>query len=130
MRALVDCRWYVAWKLLLVDDTVVQVVFQVLGALTAAMAVEDSEDLDVRPILNCRVFVWRMNYIEDDCYSVFVVLPDQPDICVGCKAFDAPESFVRDLAVLKVRKSMVVVRCRRTTYGSVSDWLLNLTTEE
>ena len=49
--ALSDGRGYIRRELRLQDHVVVQVVFEVLGTLTASMSIVDTEDLELGPLV-------------------------------------------------------------------------------
>lgn len=71
------------------------------------MAVIDPEDLNVRPVLDWRQFIYRVDHIKDDGDSIFVVLADQAYVGVRAESFDCAEPFVRYLAILEVREPVV-----------------------
>lgn len=86
----VDCSRDVRRKVWLNDDVVMKLVFEVLSALAATMAIEHAEYLESRPLLVCqlgRLGSW-LDHVEDDGDSVLVGLADSSYICVSCKRFD------------------------------------------
>ena len=57
-----------------------QVVFEVLCALTSTVPVVDAENLYVGPVRDHRQLVQGVNNVQNNCYSIFVVLSDQAKV--------------------------------------------------
>ena len=85
------------------DDIIVKVVFQIFSAFMAAVAVEDAEDLNFRPVRNTSPFLFRLDDIQNDGDTVFVDFTHRADICIGCKWANATESFGWSFAYLEER---------------------------
>jgi hypothetical protein len=51
-----------------------QVILEIFCTFAPAMAIVNAEDLYIRPVLNNRQLIHRMNYIQNDRYPVFIVL--------------------------------------------------------
>lgn len=92
----VDGLLDVVWEVLLQDDVVVQVLLEVFSTLVAAMAVVDSEDLDLWPLvlLDLVLFAIRLNNIQNDCNPVFIYFSDEAHVGVSGERFDNAELFV------------------------------------
>ena len=65
----------------LFDDELVQVVTQEISTGTAAMPVVDAKERALRPVLVGPT--WRLQNVENDAHTVFVVVPHQPLVRIG-----------------------------------------------
>lgn len=74
MSPLLDCRVDIVWEIRQIDNTIVQIVFKVFGALAPAMAVINSKDLYVGPVRYLRLFLWRVDHIQNYSYPIFIIL--------------------------------------------------------
>jgi hypothetical protein len=103
VRALPDGLWDVAWKLGLQYHIVMKIVFEILGTFTASMAIVHSEYLKFRPLLRWDLwyFLGWLYDIENDGDSIFVGLPHDTHIGIGCECFNRSERLRADLASLK-----------------------------
>ena len=83
-----------------------EVFFQILSALVASMAIVDCENLNLRPLVFCdfRLLAERLNYVENNCYSIFICLSDKPNMSVCRKRPNNSELFIGCLGVLKIRE--------------------------
>jgi hypothetical protein len=86
-----------------------KMVFEVFSAFASTVAVKDTKDLYVRPVLHLRMLVGRMDNVQYDSNPVLVVLSDQAHISVGREGFDCSESFIGYLAILEVWQTMVCI---------------------
>ena len=64
-----------------------QVVSQEIGASVATMSIEDSEKAALWPVLDILLGLW-LHDVEHDADPVFVVVPDDALVRVGCIADD------------------------------------------
>jgi len=101
MATLEDGRSHVLGELGAHYYVVVQVLFQVLGALVASVAVVHREDLDLGPLFLChlRLFQHRLDDVEDNGNSVFVGFANKADVGVGRERLNHSEFFTRRLRV-------------------------------
>jgi hypothetical protein len=97
LAALLNSLRNVLGKLRLHHNVVVQVVFQVLGALVSAMPVENAKNLDLGPTVRLGRFVLRLDDIEYDCDTIFVCLAHSANIGVGRKGSHNPKGLLRAL---------------------------------
>lgn len=84
-------------------DVVVEMLFQVLCALVAAVAVVDSEDLDFGPEIVGEFGLlgdW-LDHVEDDGDSILVCFSDQADVGVRSEGTDDAEFLVGCLGILE-----------------------------
>lgn len=70
-------------KLLVLDDELMQVVSQEVGTGVATVTVKDAEEGALWPMLNVLLLRW-LHDVQDDAYSVFVVVTDDALVGVGC----------------------------------------------
>lgn len=84
-------------------DLVVKVLFQVLSALVASVAIVHCEDLNFGPVDlgHFRLFGLGLYHIQDDRYSVLIRFPHQPNMCISRKRSHHPKPFIRRLRILK-----------------------------
>ena len=75
-------------KLLVLNNEVMEVVSQVVGAGRPAMAVENSEEADLRPINVEVLFVFGLKNVQDYADAVFVIISYNPLIGVGSIRLD------------------------------------------
>jgi hypothetical protein len=80
-----------------------QIVFQVLRALAASMAIVDAENLDVRPVRHHRQLVEGVDNVQNDRYPVLIVLTNQANVGVGREGSHGPKALVGYFAVLEIR---------------------------
>ena len=72
-------------ELIVLDDKVVQVVSQVVGAVAASVAIEHPEEADLRPLHpGGQLFVARLQNVQNYAYSVFVVVADDALVRICC----------------------------------------------
>lgn len=88
-----------------------QVILEILCTFASTMAIVNAKDLYIRPVLNNRQLIHRMNYIQNDRYPIFIVLANESNICIGAERFDCSKRLVRDLTILEVWKP-VIERCQ------------------
>lgn len=82
-EAFADGLYWVLRELLVLDDEIVQIVAQVVGAGGASVAVEDSEEADLRPLdVQMLLVLWLQN-VQYYRNTVLVVVPDDALIRVG-----------------------------------------------
>lgn len=74
-------------------NVVVEGVFYKFSATLASMTIKNTENLDFGPVLDSRLLCWRLDYVEDDCYSVFIGFADGAYIGVGGEGADCAEGF-------------------------------------
>ena len=53
----------------------VQVVTEELGALVATMAIVDSKEGALRPVVNLALLALRLHNVQNDCHAVLIVVP-------------------------------------------------------
>lgn len=106
VRALADGLGDVGWKFWLKDDIVVQVIFEILCALTASMAVVHTKDLQFGPFVSwdTRCLLSRLYNVENDRDPVLVCLSYDSDIGVCSEGLDHAKRLRRDLASLEERQ--------------------------
>lgn len=80
-----------------------QMVFQVLGALAATVAIVDAKDLQFWPLVtgHPRFFRGGLDHIKNDRNSVFVGLTDYTYVCVCREGLDGAKCFSTNLARLE-----------------------------
>ena len=103
LAAFIDGRAHVLRKHRVHDDVVVERVFEVLRALVSSMPVENSKNLNFRPICNLVCLFLGLDHIQDNCDSVFVALPHRAHIRVRSEGTHAAKGFGAGLRVLEVR---------------------------
>ena len=83
-----------------------QVVFEVLGAPAASMAVIDAKDLQLRPLVSGypRSLLGRLDHVKYDRDSILVGLAHDADICVCCEGPHHAKGLRADLARLEERQ--------------------------
>ena len=83
-----------------------QVILEVLGALTPSMAVIDTENLEFGPLIGwyTRRLLGRLDYVQDDRNSVLVCFPYDSHVRVGSEGLYCAESLGTDLTSLKEGK--------------------------
>lgn len=87
------------------QDFNVEFFLEIFSAFVASMAVEDCENLDMRPVWGFRlVGSQRINCVKNNGYSVFVVIPDETTMCVCGETVDTAESFVRSFRKLEIQE--------------------------
>ncbi len=87
-------------KCIVLDDVIVQVVAQELGAAVATMAVEDSEERDAPPqrfLVPLRLGTGQVDYYG---YTVFVRFPNYAHRSIGSVRLDQPIGLGRALGQL------------------------------
>lgn len=80
-----------------------QIIFQVLRALAASMAIIDAENLDVWPVGHHRQLVEGVDNVQNDRDPVLIVLTNQSDVGVGREGSHGPKALVGYFAVLEIR---------------------------
>ena len=90
-------------ELWLQDDVVVEVVFEVLGALAAPVPVVDAEDLQLGPLLggDTRHFLRGLDHVEDDRDPVLVCLAHDADVSIRCEGFHRAKGLRAHLTCLE-----------------------------
>lgn len=79
-KALDQCFPRVSGEMLALNDIIVQVVPQVLGAYMAPMTVEDAKETDLGPLSLPMLVLW-LKYVQDNANPVLVVFSN--DALVG-----------------------------------------------
>lgn len=81
------------------DDVVMKVLFQVLCALVATMAIVHSENLYLWPVrlLDLWLLAERLDHIQNNGNSVLICLSDKAHMGVGCERLDYTEFLVGSL---------------------------------
>lgn len=83
-------------------------IFQILSASTATMAIIDTKYLNVRPVIDDWFLLWRMDNIQYNSYPVFILLSYQAYISVCWKCLYSTKSLRRYFAALEIRQALVV----------------------
>ena len=80
-----------------------QVVFEILGAPAASMAVIDAKDLQFRPPVSgdTRSLLCWLDHVENDRDSILVGLAHDANICVSCEGPHHAKGLRADLARLE-----------------------------
>jgi hypothetical protein len=65
-----------------------KVIFEIFSTFATSMTVIDPEDLNVWPISYHWQLIYWMNNVEDDRYSIFIILPDKSYISVCGETFN------------------------------------------
>ena len=84
-----------------------QIIFEILRAFASSMTVIDAEYLYIRPVLDHRQFINRMNYVKNNCYPVFIILTNKSNISISTERFNCSKCFVRNLTILEIWESIV-----------------------
>ena len=95
------------------DNLIMKVLFQILGALIAAMTIINRENLDLRPLIigNFGLLCGRLNNVENDSDSVLICFPHETNMCVGCERPDDSEPLIAGFWVLEYSKLRTVPYC-------------------
>ena len=106
-RAFHYCCLNVLRELLLHNNVVVEVFFQIFSALIASVTIINCENLYFRPIIlwNLVMFSLWLNDVENNRYSVFIWFSNQPNVSVCCERPHNSELFRRSFSILERRKS-------------------------
>lgn len=72
-----NCLPWVLWEKRVFDNELVKVVSQEVSAGVASMAVKHPEEAALGPVLNV-LLAWRLHYVQNDTYPVFIVVSDYP----------------------------------------------------
>ena len=123
-------------KLLVLDHEVMQVVPEVVSTGRATMAIEDTKEADLRPLYFLICFVLRLQYVQNDTDSIFVVVSDYTLVCICCVGLDNPTLFLtslRWLVILKldgfgVQHSRIVTEQQGLNFNELNVWILGLLT--
>ena len=75
-------------EVLILNDEIVEVVTQVVGTGGSSVAIEDSEEADLRPLNVEVLFALRLEDVEDDRNAIFVVISDNSLISVSSVRFN------------------------------------------
>jgi hypothetical protein len=80
----------VLWKIWLENDVVVEMLFQILCALIASVTVIDRKYLYLGPLIvrHFRLFLLRLNNIQNNGNSIFICFSDQTNMGIRSKRFD------------------------------------------
>lgn len=90
-----DCLPGILRKLCVLDDELVQVVAQKVGAGVSSVAIEDAEEAALWPMLDV-LLGGRLHYVEHNTYAILVVVSDDTLVRVGRVAHD--ETILSDTA--------------------------------
>lgn len=83
-KAFSDGLHRILWKLLILDDEVVQVVPEIVSTGRASVAIKDAKETDLRPFNVEMLLILGLEDVEDDGHTVLVVVTNDALICVGC----------------------------------------------
>ena len=102
-----DRSFDISGELGLQDYIVMEGVFEILGALTASMAIVDSEDLQLGPHLGRYSGLLKrgLDHVQNNRNSIFIGLPHCAHIRVRSKGFHRAKRLLTHFRVLKVRQT-------------------------
>ena len=92
------------WEVLVLHDEVMKIIAQVVGTGCSTMAIEDSEETDLRPFNVQVCFTLWLEDVENDRDSVLIVLSDDALVRVGRVRLDQATLLLRGLRGLVVLK--------------------------
>lgn len=81
-----------------------QLFFQVLCTFSTSMAIKNSENLDGRPGETFQLGIGRIHCIQNNGYSVFVVISNQTAVSICRKSLNRSEGFLGRLTDLEGRQ--------------------------
>ena len=86
-------------------DVVMEIFFYIFSTFVATMPIKYSKYLNLRPVLDTRLFSRRLNDIQNYCDSIFICFSNCSDVCIRCKTPNWTKSFCTYLRRLKLLKS-------------------------
>ena len=92
------------WEVLVLHDEVMKIIAQVVRTGSSTMAIEDSEETDLRPFNVQVCFTLWLEDVENDRDSVLIVLSDDALVRVGRVRLDQATLLLRGLRGLVVLK--------------------------
>lgn len=99
-----------------------QVVLEILGALTATVTIIDSEYLQLGPLFGRYpwAFLLRLDDIKNDRNSVLICFTYGTHICIRCESFDRTKGLGTDLARLKEgQRALRLVFLQKLRHGGL-----------
>lgn len=85
------CNDGLMWKLreiLVLNDEVMKIVAKVVSAGSTSMPVENAKEAYLRPLNGQVLLAFRFQDVEDNRYSVLIIVSYNALICIGCVAFN------------------------------------------
>lgn len=96
-------------EVLVLDDELVEVVPEEVGTDMTTVSIVDPEEGAFWPLLPRKLFRLRLHNVEDDGYSIFVIIPDDSLVCIGAVSCHDPVSLRRILCWLVVRHQLLYI---------------------
>lgn len=89
-------------EVLVLNNEVMKIVAKIVSAGSASMAVKNAKEANLGPLHGQVLLAFRFEDVEDNRYSVLIIVSNDALVCIGCVAFNHSALFLRCLRRLMV----------------------------
>ena len=126
LAAFRDRRVHIVRELRLHYNVVVQMLLEILSTLVSSVSIVNCEYLYLWP--NWFADLWllgkRLNYVQNDCNTIFILFSNEANVSVSCKRFHNAKLLVGCFRHLKVGQETAVPNLRSILRRRIEHWLL------
>lgn len=121
----------ITWEIRILYHIVMQIISKIVSTGRTTMTVKDSKETNLRPFLiDCEYFTLGLDYIQNDTYSVFIVISDNALVSISCISFNDSTRFIRSFSyfmILQLKLFRVYRSWILTKYQSLNIYKLDIT---